>query len=69
MEYELCFVCGDETGRAGRGDDSIYCDECDEGPFCLGCYELHHEQCAAIAAAVLGEKQDTYLLDTGLDEG
>lgn len=36
MSLEYCFRCGDPTGRAGRGDDSIYIG--DEGPFCEECY-------------------------------
>lgn len=38
-EYELCFVCGSETGRAGAGDDSIYSDD-GRGPWCLDCYRV-----------------------------
>jgi hypothetical protein len=38
---ETCCDCGGRTGRAGRGDDSIYCDQCDEGPFCSECWKLH----------------------------
>lgn len=34
---EYCFVCSAPTGRAGRGDDSIY-DENGEGPYCLDCW-------------------------------
>ncbi len=34
---EYCFVCGEPTGRAGKGDDSLY-DEDDEGPYCPGCW-------------------------------
>lgn len=36
-EYELCFQCGDETGRAGASDDSIYSND-GRGPWCLSCY-------------------------------
>ena len=45
--YEYCTVCSSRTGRAGRGEDSIYCDECEEarglevGPFCEECWENH----------------------------
>ena len=35
--YEYCCECGDKTGRAGRGDDSLYID--DNGPYCEDCYE------------------------------
>jgi len=34
---EYCSLCEDPTGRAGRGDDSLY-DE-DGGPYCLECWE------------------------------
>jgi hypothetical protein len=52
IDVETCVICGDETGRAGRGDDSIYAvwmispptlksrkanDEI--GPLCVGCYD------------------------------
>ena len=35
MEIERCCVCDEETGRAGRSDDSIYID--DYGPLCSDC--------------------------------
>ncbi len=45
---ELCVVCDDPTGRAGRGEDSLYCSVCEEqaahipcGPFCAKCYNGH----------------------------
>lgn len=41
--YEECFLCGDLTERAGAGEDSIYCDECDTGPYCPKCFRIHHE--------------------------
>lgn len=34
---ECCCECGEPTGRAGRGEDSIY-NEDDEGPFCESCH-------------------------------
>jgi len=40
---EYCYNCDDVTGRAGRSEDSIYCDEHDLGPFCEDCYETHTE--------------------------
>lgn len=36
--YELCFLCGNATGRAGRGADSIYDDADDTGPYCPECW-------------------------------
>ena len=45
---EMCDVCDDATGRAGRGEDSIYCSACEDdganvpsGPFCSECYSDH----------------------------
>lgn len=39
---EHCRVCACPTGRAGRGDDSLYCEACDVGPFCEDCWAEHH---------------------------
>ena len=36
-ELEYCSVCDEPTGRAGRGEDSLYVD--DDGPYCSECYE------------------------------
>lgn len=36
MEYEYCIACGNATGRAGAGDDSIY-DVSGKGPYCVDC--------------------------------
>ncbi len=33
--YEHCLKCDALTGRAGKGDDSIYID--DKGPYCQEC--------------------------------
>lgn len=41
---EKCAECGQPTGRAGAGDDSIFCSHNGHvgGPYCLKCYhELH----------------------------
>tara|TARA_R110002012_G_scaffold314998_2_gene528237 strand:+ start:839 stop:1018 length:180 start_codon:yes stop_codon:yes gene_type:complete len=38
MNYELCFICDHETGRAGIDEDSIY-DKNGNGPYCEECYE------------------------------
>ena len=40
-EIERCVECDEPTGRAGRDDDSMYCDVCGAGPFCEGCYDEH----------------------------
>lgn len=41
IAIEYCTTCGEPTGRAGRSEDSIYCDHCDEGPFCVSCLDAH----------------------------
>ena len=35
---EYCFKCGEATGKAGAGDDSIF-DDNGEGPYCWGCWK------------------------------
>ena len=39
---ERCCICDEPTGRAGRGEDSIYCERCEAGPFCENCLEGNH---------------------------
>jgi len=39
---EYCCACGEPTGRAGRGDDSLYTDE-GEGPYCSDCWDLEKQ--------------------------
>jgi len=43
LTREHCYLCEQETGRAGRGEDSIY-DRDDEGPYCEECREAHAER-------------------------
>lgn len=43
LTREHCFICEQETGRAGRGEDSIY-DGDDMGPYCVECRETHGER-------------------------
>ena len=38
---EYCVECGTPTGRAGRGEDSLYCESCAVGPLCWPCFEPH----------------------------
>ena len=47
IPYEHCFKCGGLTGKAGRGDDSIYCvdENVDLGPFCEDCWHDHEREC------------------------
>lgn len=35
---EHCFICGDPTGFAGKGEDSCYDDD-DNGPYCWPCWQ------------------------------
>jgi len=37
LRYETCSECGEDTGRAGRGDDSIFTDD-GVGPLCTQCW-------------------------------
>lgn len=46
--YEECFICGELTGRAGKSDDSIYCEKCDLGPFCVDCFDEHEKGIADV---------------------
>ena len=41
---ERCWHCDEPTGRAGRSDDSIYCEHCHRGPFCSECFDTHEEK-------------------------
>lgn len=37
MSFEICCQCEGTTGRAGRGEDSLYTDN-DWGPYCEDCW-------------------------------
>lgn len=40
QSYEICIACGNHTGKAGAGEDSIYVgDNCGLGPLCEECYD------------------------------
>lgn len=47
QSIETCCVCSGTTGRAGRGEDSLFCATCEEaldvevGPFCEECFNDH----------------------------
>lgn len=41
MRFELCKICDEQTGKAGRCEDSNYCDECGSGPYCDECFDKH----------------------------
>ena len=47
---ERCSVCDRPTDRAGRHDDSMFCDQCDAGPFCETCC-LREEECLCPSCA------------------
>ena len=36
-KLEICDECGEPTGYAGKGEDSLYLE--DAGPYCDGCYD------------------------------
>jgi hypothetical protein len=38
-KLELCAICDEPTGNAGRGEDSLYLENSDEGPLCHSCYD------------------------------
>ena len=40
-DKEYCCKCGNETGKAGRGDDSLFTDT-GEGPYCESCWDKIH---------------------------
>lgn len=45
LPLEYCIKCDQPTGRAGRAEDSLYCDnpDCDKGPYCEDCYTTDEE--------------------------
>jgi hypothetical protein len=56
--YEYCCVCGNPTGKAGKGDASHYCEECCDGPFCDVCFERHCAEEAALDARIRAEAEE-----------
>jgi len=42
ITWEYCFKCGEPTGRAGAGEDSLY-DEQGQGPYCESCCDAKAE--------------------------
>ena len=38
MNIETCCICDSPTGKAGKGEDSLYSEKGD-GPDCEDCYE------------------------------
>ena len=54
--YERCDICDELTGRAGKGEDSLYCDECDKGPFCSECHDIHRADDRLASARVIMER-------------
>ena len=63
-EVECCEICGEPTGRAGKGEDSLYAQWAvthqtwlyriqrgvEAGPFCPNCYD-----CLSIVGFLRGE--------------
>lgn len=45
MSIERCLFCGEPTGRAGEGNDSLYDDQ-GEGPYCESCWDDHERDVA-----------------------
>ena len=43
-ELELCILCDAPTGKAGACEDSLYCEECGDGPMCEECFSKHIEE-------------------------
>ena len=37
-ELEYCCECDNPTGRAGKGEDSLYTDGVELGPYCEDCW-------------------------------
>jgi hypothetical protein len=44
-ELEICTVCQEPTGNAGRDEDSLYCEEHETGPYCQKCFDNHSCMC------------------------
>jgi len=42
MKLEYCFNCDGPTGRAGKGEDSLY-DVDDKGPYCVECWHVYND--------------------------
>lgn len=38
---ETCCECDTPTGKAGENEDSLYCADCGDGPFCAKCFDIH----------------------------
>ncbi|KKN11030.1 hypothetical protein LCGC14_1030590 [marine sediment metagenome] len=54
---ERCGVCDELTGRAGRIEDSLYCDLCEAGPFCESCWTGHG--CLLVDPKEMSKKDQT----------
>ena len=48
---EHCCGCDQPTGRAGRADDSIYCPDCDSGPWCEECWLIMESEWPEVCPA------------------
>lgn len=56
---ERCIQCNEPTGRAGACEDSMFCDQCGNGPLCEQCYG-ESERIAELEAA-LSEARESCL--------
>jgi hypothetical protein len=69
MKYEYCCKCGDKTGKAGAGDDSLYTEH--GGPFCEDCFPdaQHKQEQGEPVAIVVGDAWNSSIrfLPEGLD--
>lgn len=63
-KLEYCFKCGEATGKAGAGDDSLYSDS--DGPFCEDCYSLATPSAANGAAAIASQAPRQALSDADI---
>lgn len=57
---ERCCVCDEPMGKAGEGEDSLYC--CGMGPFCEACFDDHQRKYGVHAevSALLCERDAAY---------
>ena len=39
-QEERCCMCDEPTGKAGRGEDSLYTED-GRGPYCPGCWDVY----------------------------
>jgi hypothetical protein len=62
-QLETCIICDGATGRAGKGDDSLYCHICEKGPYCDACYYDNVIACQDAEIALLNKKVEVLIGD------